>query len=132
MLDRWGAERLRLKLRVQEQQARHTLDTIAYIRQETCGRYDPARQWYISQRQLQAKAKALAQLAGLVSLGCGVGGGGRLAQEERQRRVARGGSFVKTVEAAGRQALQGAARGGLKLLPAPWGRIERAEWASWG
>ena len=52
-------------------------------------------------------------MAGLVPLERGWGD--RLAQEERQRRVAQGGSFVKTAEAAGRRGLQGAAMGDLEL-----------------
>ena len=109
MLEGLRAERLRLKLQTQEQQARHTLERDAYIQQETYGRYDLARQWYRNQRQLQGIAKGLAQLVGLVSLECGWRD--RLAQEKSQHGVAQGGSFVQTAEAPGRRGPQGAARG---------------------
>ena len=39
-----------------------------------------------------------------------------MAQMESQRRVARGGTFVQTAEAAGRRGLQDAAMGGFDLL----------------
>ena len=76
MLEGLGAERLWLKLQAQEQQARHTLEKEAHIRQETYGRYDLARQWYSNQRQPQGIAKGLAQLAGLETLECVCGGKG--------------------------------------------------------
>ena len=62
------------------------------MRQETYGSYDLARQWYRGQRQLQGVAKGLAQLAGQLCVECGWRD--RLVQEESQRRVALGGSFV--------------------------------------
>ena len=110
MLEGWLAEQIRLKLQAQ---ARHTLEREACIRQETYSRYDLARQWYINQRQLQGIAKGLAPMAGLVSLECEWRD--RLAQEESQRRVAQGGSFVQTAEGAGRLGRQGAAMGHLGL-----------------
>ena len=116
MLEGWRAERLRRKLQAQEQQARHTLEREACLRQETYGRYNLARQWCRNQRQLQGIAQGLAQMAGLVSLECEWRD--RLAQEESQHMVAQGGSFVQTAEAAGRRGLQGAAIGCLDLLHA--------------
>ena len=115
MLEGWGAE-LRLKVQAQEQQARHTLEREARIRQETYGRYDLARQWYRNQGQLRGIAKGPAPMAGLVSLECEWRG--RLVQDKSQCRVAQGGSFVQTAEAAGRRGLQGAAIGCLDLLHA--------------
>ena len=116
MLEGWRAERLRRKLQAQEQQARHTLEREACLRQETYGRYNLARQWCRNQRQLQGIAQGLAQMAGLVSLECEWRD--RLAQEESQHMVAQGGSFVQTAEAAGRRGLQDAAMRGLGLLHA--------------
>ena len=55
-------------------------------------------------------------MAGLVSLECEWRG--RLVQDKSQCRVAQGGSFVQTAEAAGRRGLQDAAMGGLDLLHA--------------
>ena len=114
MLEGWGAERRRLKLQAQEQQARHTLERKAHMRQETYGGYELARQWFINQRQPQGIAKGLAQLAGLVTLECVWRE--RLAQEEGQHRVAQGISFLQAAEAASRRCLQGADMGGLGLL----------------
>ena len=107
------AERLRLRLQAQEQQARHTLEREAHTRQETYCRYDLARQWSSKQRQFQGVARGLVQLAGLGAMECEWRD--RLAKEEGQSRAAQG---CDLLQAAGRRGLQGAAIGGLGLLHA--------------
>ena len=116
MLEGWGAERRRLKLQANSRLGRHVKGQLAHGRQETYGRYDLARPWYWGQRQLQGVAKGLAQLAGQLSVECGRRD--RLVQEENQRRVVLGVSFVRASEAAGRRGLLNVPTGGLGLLHA--------------